>query len=160
VVPIASIVVMAALPTLSTGVTQERVAIPVQVDRAGAAEGQAAAELGAGHTQHIAQDPQQRGIAVDVDAMLSTVNLDYVGHDNLLLFCYELDERAQFVIHQSSVGILRLGEWRDFDGRSSSSRSSICVFVSHVAFHEVGQRREFEQLRRRKSENDDPFGSK
>ena len=67
---------------------------PVQVDCAGAAEGQAAAELGAGHTQHIAQDPQQRGIAVDVDAMLSTVNLDCVGRDNLLLFGDELDEKA------------------------------------------------------------------
>ena len=67
---------------------------PVDMDRARAAQSQAAAKLCPGHTEHIAQDPQQGGIAVDVDDMLSTVNLDCVGRDNLLLFGDELDEKA------------------------------------------------------------------
>ena len=35
----------------------------------------AAAELGPGHTEHVAHRPQQRGVAVDIDLMGCAVDL-------------------------------------------------------------------------------------
>ncbi|MNF73831.1 hypothetical protein D3C84_558450 [compost metagenome] len=53
---------------------------------AGAAERHAAAELGAGHAQHVAQDPKQRRVGVDVDAVLSAIDLQGEGHIASQLF--------------------------------------------------------------------------
>ena len=41
------------------------------MDRTGAAQCHAAAELRAGHAQHVAQHPEQRRIAVDIDDAMS-----------------------------------------------------------------------------------------
>jgi Domain of unknown function (DUF4372) len=41
----------------------------VDMHGAGAAQGLAATELGPGHAEHVAQHPQQRGVAVDIDLM-------------------------------------------------------------------------------------------
>ena len=54
---------------LSIGVMQERVGDAVDVDGAGAAQRHAAAELGAGHAQHVAQHPEERRVAVDIDVV-------------------------------------------------------------------------------------------
>ena len=54
---------------LSIGVMQERVGDAVDMHRAGAAQRHAAAELRAGHAEHVAQHPQQRRVAVDIDGM-------------------------------------------------------------------------------------------
>ena len=48
--------------TAETGVTQERVALAIDVHGAGAAQGHAAAELRAGHAQRVPQHPQQRHV--------------------------------------------------------------------------------------------------
>src|SRR5271167_3655886 len=57
---------------------------PVQMNRAGAAEGHAAAELGAGHAEHVAKHPQKRGITVDIDGAIYTVYPDLECHAHLL----------------------------------------------------------------------------
>ena len=46
----------------------------VEMDRAGSAHRHAAAELGAGHAEHIAQHPQERGVVVDIDDAMSGNN--------------------------------------------------------------------------------------
>jgi hypothetical protein len=51
---------------------------------AGATQRHAAAELGAGHAQYVAQHPQQRRVAIDVDAVHLAVDLQWVGHDLLI----------------------------------------------------------------------------
>src|ERR1700736_6835152 len=43
----------------------------------------AAAELRAGHAEHVAQHPQQRRVAVDVDGLNGAVDLDFVRHESL-----------------------------------------------------------------------------
>ena len=78
--PTASMVVTALSPTLSTGVTQERIGLAVDMHGAGAAQGHAAAELGAGHAEHVAQHPQQRRVAVDIDLMRCAVDLQRESH--------------------------------------------------------------------------------
>jgi len=35
-----------------------------------------------GHAEHVAQDPKQRRVAVDIDAMRISVHFDLEGHDN------------------------------------------------------------------------------
>ena len=55
--------------TLGIGVTQERIGVAIDVDGAGAAQRHAAAELGAGHAQRVAQDPQQRHFGNRVDGL-------------------------------------------------------------------------------------------
>ena len=66
-------------------VIQERVGGPIDMHGARAAERHAASELRAGHTQHIAQDPEQRCIAVDIDVVRVPVDFDDEGHDVLTL---------------------------------------------------------------------------
>src|ERR1700719_604686 len=48
--------------------------------RAGAAKRHAAAELRAGHAQHIAQHPEKRRVAVDIDYVCRSVDFDGEGH--------------------------------------------------------------------------------
>jgi len=50
------------------------------MNRAGAAERHAAAEFGAGHAEHVAQDPEQRGVAVDINRPIDAVDLDRDCH--------------------------------------------------------------------------------
>ena len=52
----------------------------VDMHRAGAAERHAAAELGAGHAEHVAQHPQERRVAVDIDAMGGSVDFNGESH--------------------------------------------------------------------------------
>src|SRR3546814_5840591 len=47
---------------------------------ASAAQRLAAAELGAGHAEHVAQHPQQRGVAVNIDLMGCAVDLQRESH--------------------------------------------------------------------------------
>src|SRR5882724_5023284 len=50
------------------------------MDSAGAAERRAAAELGAGHAEDVAEDPQNRSVAIDVNGPNDAVYLDIVQH--------------------------------------------------------------------------------
>jgi hypothetical protein len=45
-----------------------------------AAERHAAAELRAGHADDVAQHPEERGIAVDIDGVIGSIDLDRKGH--------------------------------------------------------------------------------
>jgi hypothetical protein len=47
---------------------------------AGAAERHATAELRAGHAEHVAQHPEERCVAVDIDTMRGSVDFDEEGH--------------------------------------------------------------------------------
>ena len=73
---------------LSIGVMQERVGHAIEMHRAGAAERHAAAELRAGHAQHVAQHPEQRRVAVDIDAVRAAVDFDGEGH-GVFSFVYQ-----------------------------------------------------------------------
>ena len=64
----------------------ERVGLPFEMDRAGAAQRHAATELRAGHAQHIAQHPEERRVVVDIDAVRLPVDSDGEGHGVLSLF--------------------------------------------------------------------------
>ena len=55
----------------------------VDMHGAGAAYGNTAAEFGAGHAEHVAQHPEQRRIAVDIDRPVDAVDLDRRGHSYL-----------------------------------------------------------------------------
>jgi len=55
----------------------------VEVHRAGAALRDAATELRTGHAEHVAQRPEQRCVAVDIDHSVNAVNLDRRGHGYL-----------------------------------------------------------------------------
>src|SRR5262245_40703230 len=57
--------------------------VVVDMHGAGAAEGHAADELRAGHAEHIAQHPQERRVAVDINLALSSVYFDSIGHNCL-----------------------------------------------------------------------------
>jgi hypothetical protein len=50
------------------------------MDRAGATQRHAAAELGAGHAEHVAKHPERRRVVVDVDALVCSVDFDIDGH--------------------------------------------------------------------------------
>jgi hypothetical protein len=52
---------------------------------ASAAERLAAAELRARHAQHVAQDPEERRVAVHIDAAYGPVDFDSKGHGALSL---------------------------------------------------------------------------
>ena len=54
--------------------------------RAGAAQRHAAAEFCAGHAEDVAQYPEQRCVAVDIDGVRVAVNFDGEGHGLLSLF--------------------------------------------------------------------------
>jgi hypothetical protein len=51
--------------------------------RAGAAQCNPAAELGTGHTKNVTQDPEQWGIALDLDLVRRPVDSDSEGHHYL-----------------------------------------------------------------------------
>src|SRR3954447_1324800 len=53
----------------------------VEMHGAGATQRHAAAELRAGHAEHVAEHPQQRRVAIDVDAPRCSVNVDGETHD-------------------------------------------------------------------------------
>jgi hypothetical protein len=55
----------------------------VEMHRAGAAERHTAAELSAGHAQHVAQRPEERRVAVNIEAVRVTVDLNREGHGYL-----------------------------------------------------------------------------
>ena len=57
-----------------TGTEQDRVGDPVDMDRAGAALGDAAAVFGAGQPERVAQDPKQRGVGIDIDLVRLSVD--------------------------------------------------------------------------------------
>ena len=67
-------VVTCFAPTLSTATRQERIGDAVDVHGAGAALGDAAAELGAGQAERVAQHPQQRRVGLDIDLVGSSVD--------------------------------------------------------------------------------------
>jgi hypothetical protein len=52
----------------------------VDMHGACAAQRLAATELGPGHAEHVAQHPQQRGVAVDIDLMGCAVDLQRESH--------------------------------------------------------------------------------
>jgi hypothetical protein len=52
--------------------------------RAGAAERHAAAELGAGHAEHVSKHPQQRGVTVDIGGAVYAIDFDREDHRRLL----------------------------------------------------------------------------
>src|SRR5215475_11259664 len=58
----------------------------VDMHSAGAAQRHAASELRPGHAEHIAQDPEQRRIAIHIDAVCGSVDFDGKGHD-AVSFC-------------------------------------------------------------------------
>src|SRR5215831_1746724 len=58
----------------------------VDMHRAGATQRHAAAELRARHAEHVAQHPEQRRVAVDIDAVRAAVDFDGEGH-GMLSFC-------------------------------------------------------------------------
>src|SRR5262249_12029877 len=84
--------------------------IAVDMHGARAAQRHAATELGAGHAEHVAQHPQERRVAVDVDAVRSAVDFDPESHRSLLLAakivtCRSAQTSAplpKFVIHRST----------------------------------------------------------
>src|SRR5262249_24856796 len=55
----------------------------VDVHCAGTAQRHAAAEFRAGHTEHVAQYPEQRSVVVDIDVVCVAVDFDGEGHDEL-----------------------------------------------------------------------------
>src|SRR6266550_4530751 len=52
----------------------------VDMHGAGAAERHAAAELRAGHAEHVAQYPQERSVAINIDRPIDAVDLDCGCH--------------------------------------------------------------------------------
>ncbi len=56
------------------GVMHERIGLAVEVHRAGAAQRRAAAELGAGHAERVAQGPEDGGGGVGVDLPVLAVD--------------------------------------------------------------------------------------
>src|SRR6266496_901520 len=57
----------------------------VDVHGAGAAKRGAAAEFRAGHSQHVAKNPEQRRVVVDIDAASSAVDCQRMRHLSLLI---------------------------------------------------------------------------
>jgi hypothetical protein len=48
--------------------------------RASATLGDPAAELGPGHTENVAQDPKKGRVAVDVDGVIGSIDVNLKGH--------------------------------------------------------------------------------
>src|SRR6185312_17320530 len=53
----------------------------IDVHGTGAAKRHAAAELCSGHAEHVAQDPKQRRVAVNIDAVRVSIDFDCKSHD-------------------------------------------------------------------------------
>src|SRR5258705_6210812 len=75
----------------------------VDVHGAGAAQCHAAAELRAGHAEHVAQHPQEWDVAVDIDVVGGSVDFDGVGH-GCLKGCWVL------ILQYSEISGLRVTE--------------------------------------------------
>src|SRR5262249_49413358 len=58
--------------------------LAVEVERAGAAQRHAAAELGTGETERFPDNPEQRGVWIDIDGVISAVDSQLDSHRNLL----------------------------------------------------------------------------
>jgi len=85
VVPIASIVVISEVPKIVDRGDARAGRDAVDLDSAGAAERHPAAELRAGHSEHIAQYPEQRRVAIDIDGAIDTIDFDLERHGYLLM---------------------------------------------------------------------------
>jgi len=68
------------LPTTWIGVTHDRTGDAAEMNRAGAAECDPAAELRAAQADHIAQDPQQGSVGIDVDDVCLAVDGEREWH--------------------------------------------------------------------------------
>jgi len=64
-------------------VTQERVAVPSIVDGAGTAERHAAAKLGTGHIEGVAENPEEGHLRTDVHGLGLAVQSEANGHADL-----------------------------------------------------------------------------
>ena len=64
-------------------VMQERVAAPSKWTVHAPQSADAAAEFRAGHADHVAQHPEQRRIAVDIDGVVHAIDVDRVGQGDL-----------------------------------------------------------------------------
>src|SRR6266850_940501 len=73
----------------------------VDVHGAGAAQGDAAAELGARHAEHVAQHPEKRRVRVDVGVARGAVDFDRDGH--LCLECFVELREPQFFASDRSM---------------------------------------------------------
>src|SRR5258705_12967706 len=62
----------------------------VDMHGAGAAERHAAAELRAGHAEYVAQHPEERRVAVDIDHPIDAVDLNCGGHSYLHAIRYAI----------------------------------------------------------------------
>src|SRR5216683_1590160 len=75
---------MAASMSLSVGLGLAA-SNAVEVHRARAAQRHAAAEFRAGHPEHVAKNPEQRRVVVDIDAASSAVDCQRMWHLSLLI---------------------------------------------------------------------------
>src|ERR1700726_515293 len=78
---------------------------PVQMNRTGAAERHAAAELRAGHAEHVAHYPQERGVTVDIDRPIDAVDLDRGGQS--FLHAIRADRAHSKTVPCDTIGLLR-----------------------------------------------------
>ena len=62
--------------------------------RASTAQCHAATEFGAGQAQHVAQHPEERGVAVDIDVVYVAVDFDGEGHGIVSLPPAVIERRA------------------------------------------------------------------
>jgi hypothetical protein len=122
----ASMVVIAAPPTLSMAVRRAR-GLAVDVHGASAALPDAAAEFGASHAEHIAQDPKQWNIAVGIDCSTLPVDFDLVGHGGLSNPQLALYTASPEQMRRSSEGLLPNAEWNICvpNGLTSFGRSAL-----------------------------------
>src|SRR5712671_2484295 len=118
----------------------------VEMHGAGAAERHAAAELRAGHAEHIAQHPQERGVAVNIDRPIDAVDLDRGGH-RYLHTIRGSDAKTSFRWHSRGTAQLACGPSGSYAApceRSWPGRLQ-CLAPPHqvvehglTALHEIG----------------------
>src|SRR5438093_1388251 len=99
------------------------------------AERHAATELRAGHAEHVAQHPQERGVAVDIDRPIDAVELDRGGHSYLRAIRVDLTIRPLEPARTSSL------ENRALPAPQQASRRSYAAFVASAGVHSVPQPR-------------------
>jgi hypothetical protein len=83
VAPTASIVVISDVPTLSIEVIHERTGSPSTCTVQAPQSANTAAKFRAGHAEHVTEHPQQRCVAVDINAVTVSVDFDDQGHVRL-----------------------------------------------------------------------------
>ena len=121
-------VVMRDAPTEAIGIWQARIGSAVHMHRAGAALRRAAAELGALEVERVAQHPEQRGFAVDIDAALRAVHIDRILHG-----VGQLRQAAQVgrMLDQGPYGRVRktqLGDILKLSGRAAPASANQTPF--------------------------------